>query len=298
MSPRSPLLGPKRATTRNLAKKDSSPGYGDSSRPSGQPGARLPWSTSVCRPTVVTVVTRHRGDARGERQSAMNPHRPALWLVVTGVWASHGNATAPQDARRPFRIVPTLSQASYAVDEVFLNENNRLFTAVGESRAVSGTITVDPRQPSQSRVDEIIVDLRHLQSDSDRRDRALREKYLDTGRYPLARLADGVIGGMPTTIVPGRAIPCTITGDLTVHGATRRTLWRGEATLVGDTLRAVARTEIKMSHFGIEVPRLVALRSDDDVKLEIRVVAVAGLTSDVMRPGRPERSPSRSRTHQ
>src|SRR5688572_21180390 len=136
---------------------------------------------NVRRPTVVTAVTRHLGDARGERQSAMNPHRLAIWLVVTGVWASHGNATPFQDAGRAFRIVPTLSQASYAVDEVFLNENNRLFTAVGVSRAVSGTITVNPRQPSQSRVDEIVVDLRHLQSDSDRRDRALREKYLDTG---------------------------------------------------------------------------------------------------------------------
>ena len=228
----------------------------------------------------------------------MNPRGLAFWLVVASVWASHGDAALPQDAGRAFRVVPTLSQASYAVDEVFLNENNRLFTAVGVSRAVSGTITVNLRQPSQSRVDEIVVDLRHLQSDSDRRDRALREKYLDTGRFPVARLANGVIAGMPTAIVPGRAIPCTITGDLTVHGTTRRTLWRGEVSLVGDTLRAVARTEVKMSHFGIEVPRLLSLRSDDDVKLEIRVIAVAGLTSDVAGPARPERPPSTFRTHQ
>ena len=259
--------------------------------------ARRPDSMVHVRPSTDRVVTRHLGDARGERQSAMNPHRLAFWLVVASVGASHGIATPSQDAGRAFRIVPTLSQASYAVDEVFLNENNRLFTAVGVSRAVSGTITVNPRQPSQSRVDEIVVDLRHLQSDSDRRDRALREKYLDTGRFPVARLANGVIGGMPATIVPGRAIPCTITGDLTVHGTTRRTLWRGEASFAGDTLRAVARTEVKMSHFGIEVPRLLSLRSDDDVKLEIRVVAVAGLTSDVLLPGHPGPLPSTFRTH-
>ena len=228
----------------------------------------------------------------------MNPHRLAFWVVVTAVWASHGNAAPSQDVVRAFRIVPALSQASYAVDEVFLNENNRLFTAVGVSRAVSGTITVNLRQPTQSRVDEIVVDLRQLESDSERRDRALREKYLDTHRFPVARLANGVVGGMPAAIVPGRAIPCTITGDLTVHGTTRRTLWRAEASIVGDTLRAVARTEVKMSHFGIEVPRLLSLRSDDDVKLEIRVVAVAGLTSDVTSPAWPDRSPSTFRTRQ
>ena len=30
-----------------------------------------------------------------------------------------------------YRIVPGLSQAAYSVDEVFLEENNRFFTAVG-----------------------------------------------------------------------------------------------------------------------------------------------------------------------
>ena len=66
-----------------------------------------------------------------------------------------------------------------------------------------------------------------------------------------------------------------------MHGTTRRTHWRGEASLAGDTLRGVARADVKMSDFGIEVPRLLSLRSADAVKLEIRVVAVATLTTPV-----------------
>ena len=98
------------------------------------------------------------------------------WLGVALALPSYGPGASAQGTARTFRIVPGLSQASYAVDEVFLNENNRLFTAVGVSPAVSGTITIDSARPSESRVDEIVVDLRQLKSDSDRRDRALREK--------------------------------------------------------------------------------------------------------------------------
>jgi polyisoprenoid-binding protein YceI len=212
----------------------------------------------------------------------MNRIAVACWLSVVVAWAPPERVRASrEDSAKTFRIVPGLSQASYAVDEVFLNENNRLFTAVGVTTAVSGTIVVDSTRLADSRIDEIVVDLRELKSDSDRRDRALREKYLDTGRFPFARLTRGVFAGLPATVTPGRAFTYSITSDLTVHGTTRRTRWRGEASLVGDTLRGVARADVTMSDFGIEVPRLLSLRSADAVKLEIRVVAVATLTTPV-----------------
>jgi polyisoprenoid-binding protein YceI len=176
---------------------------------------------------------------------------------------------------RTYRIVEGLSQASYAVDEVFLLENNRLFTAVGVTSAVSGTIVADPSRPGDTRIEEISVDLRQLKSDSDRRDRALREKYLATDRFPFARVTRAVLHDLPASIVAGRAFRYTLSADLTVHGTTKPTRWQGEAIVAGDTVRGVARTQVKMSVFGIEVPRLLSLRSADDVKLEIKFVAVA-----------------------
>jgi polyisoprenoid-binding protein YceI len=79
---------------------------------------------------------------------------------------------------------------------------------------------------------------------------------------------------LPTTIEDGRSFRYSLVGDLTVHGVTRETSWDGEATVAGDTLRGVAQTQVKMSDFGIEVPRLLFLRTEDDVKLEIRYVAI------------------------
>ena len=176
---------------------------------------------------------------------------------------------------RTYTIVPHLSQATYAVDEVFLNENNRLFTAVGLTRQVTGTILLDPARPDQSRVADVVVDLRDLTTDSQRRDRAIRDGYLHTDRFPHARLTDGRLSETPVPIPDGQSFHYRLVGNLTVHGVTRETTWQGEATMTADTLRGVARTRIRMSTFGIEVPRLLTLRSEDDVLLEIRYVASA-----------------------
>ena len=188
----------------------------------------------------------------------------AGWLLLSG-------GIVP----RTYQILPTLSQATYAVDEVFFNENNRLFTAVGRTGQVSGTIHLDPARPDQSRVEEVVVDLRDLSTDSQRRDRAVRDGYLHTARFPHARLTDGRLSETPIPITSGQSFHYRLVGNLTLHGVTLETSWQGEATLAADTLRGVARTRIKMSSFGIEVPRLLTLRSEDDVQLEIRYVAIA-----------------------
>jgi polyisoprenoid-binding protein YceI len=185
---------------------------------------------------------------------------------------------AAQPPTERFVITPGLSKASYAVDEVFLNENNRLFTAVGVTTAVTGEILLDRTQPARSRIGEVSVDLRELQSDSERRDRALRGKYLDTSRHPLARLTNSTINALPSRLVEGQPFHYTITGDLTVHGTTRRTTWHGQATLAGKTLRGSARAYVKMSEFGIEVPKLLSLRSEDDVIITIEYVATSDST--------------------
>lgn len=190
--------------------------------------------------------------------------------------ALSANPVAAQTATATtYQIISRLSQASYAVDEVFLQENNRLFTAVGITPGVSGEIILDRSRPGTSRIPEIVVDLQQLTSDSDRRDRAIRRKYLESDRYPYARLTNVAITGLPATIAEGTPFRYSLDGDLNVHDVTRRITWEGEATMIADTLRGVARTRVLMSTFGIEVPRLLALRSEDEVRLEIRFVALA-----------------------
>jgi polyisoprenoid-binding protein YceI len=184
------------------------------------------------------------------------------------------SATPGEIPAATYQLIPRLSQASYAVDEVFIRENFRLFTAVGVTPGVAGEIIFNRDRPLESRVQEIVIDLQQLTSDSDRRDRALRERYLESNRYPFARLSNAQLGGLPETIVERTPFRFSLVGDLTAHDVTRRTTWEGEATLAGDTLQGIARTQVTMSSFGIDVPRLPFVRAEDGVKLEIRYVAV------------------------
>ena len=210
----------------------------------------------------------------------MPPHRPlalATALVLAGPLPGIAQTAAAADVPAigtNYIIISRLSQASYAVDEVFLRENNRLFTAVGVTPGVAGEIIFNRERPAESVIAEIVVDVQQFTSDSDRRDRAIRRGYLESDRYPHARLTNARLEGLPATINDGTPFHYSLVGDLTVHGVTRPTSWEGEATAVGDTLRGVARAQVKMSDFGIEVPRLLALRAEDDVKLEIRYVAI------------------------
>ena len=191
------------------------------------------------------------------------------WVVS----AQGDSATAARDVAT-FRIVPGASRASYVVDEVFLEENNRLFTAVGTTPGVSGEIILHLMRPELSRLRQVVVDLRQLTSDSERRDRALRERFLESRRYPFARLDTAALLGLPRTFTPAQRFPFRLDGNLEVHGTTRRTSWSGEAMLSGDTLRGQATTRVAMSDFGIEVPRFLWLRVADSVKVEIFFVAM------------------------
>jgi len=188
--------------------------------------------------------------------------------------AQNDGGPARSSTAAMFRLVPAARLVSYAVDEVFLDENNRLFTAVGTATGVSGEIVLDLARPDRSRVRRVVVDLRHLTSDSERRDRALRERFLESRRPPYARVDSATLSGLPRTILQRQPFAFELAGDLSVHGVARRTQWRGEATLSGDTLRGEATTRVAMTDFGIEVPRFLWLRVADTVKLDIAFVAV------------------------
>jgi polyisoprenoid-binding protein YceI len=209
-------------------------------------------------------------DSRVLRKGYVRTPSFILGMVLAGA----GPIEAQSDSPTTYQIISRLSQASYAVDEVFLRENNRLFTAVAVTPGVAGEISFDRHRPAGARVVEIVVDLQQLTSDSDRRDRAIRRKYLESDRFPFARLSNAIIQGLPDTIPERTPFRYALVGDLTVHDMTRQTTWEGEASVAGDTLRGVARAKVTMSMFGIEVPRLLSLRAEDDVRLEIRYVAV------------------------
>lgn len=173
-----------------------------------------------------------------------------------------------------FVIVPGESRVTYRVAETFINEGNRLNVAVGVTSVVRGEILVDRARPSNSRIGVITVDISQFQSDSTRRDNAIRTRWLESARFPTAEFTPTSIRGLPETYQEGRELSVQVTGNLKVRDVSRPTTFAVTIRLEGDTLAGTATTTIKMTDFGFDPPSIFGiLRAENEVRLEFRFIA-------------------------
>jgi polyisoprenoid-binding protein YceI len=173
-----------------------------------------------------------------------------------------------------YRIVPEESTVSYAVGETFLNQNNAFNTAIGTTDGISGTIQVDFADPQNSSVSPLTVDISRFQSDSSRRDGALRDRFLESARFPTVTFVTKEIEGLPETIEPGQDYNLRLTGDLTIRDVTLPGTFDITARLEGEELRGQAETTFLMSQFGFgPISILGMLNTEDEVVITVEFVA-------------------------
>ena len=181
-------------------------------------------------------------------------------------------ATAPAVQR--FVIVPAESRVTYRVAETFINEGNRLNVAVGVTNAIRGEIVINRADPRQSRIGVITVDISRLQSDSTRRDNAIRGRWLESARFPTAEFTPTEIAGLPAAYEDGKELRLEITGRLKVRDATKLVKFQTALTLSGTSLTGLATSKILMTDFGFQPPSILGiLRAENEVNLEFRFVA-------------------------
>jgi polyisoprenoid-binding protein YceI len=193
------------------------------------------------------------------------PSRPALGAAA--------QSPAPSGVQR-FAIVPGESSVTYRVNETFISEGNRLNTAVGTTSVVRGEIFVDRARPANSRVGTVTVDISQFKSDSARRDNAIRTRWLESGRFPVAEFTSTALTGLPDAYQDGREVPVQIAGSLKIRDVTRPVTFASAIKLEGGTLTVTGTTTIKMTDFGFDPPSILGiLRSENEAKLEFKFVA-------------------------
>lgn len=182
----------------------------------------------------------------------------------------------PEPVTRTFVIVPDKTTAQYSIDEIFFNENNRLNTAVGKTNQVQGSLILNFTNPAASQLGTFTVDISTLRSDSSRRDRAIRERWLESARYPLATFVAREIRNFPPDPKEGEPISFQIVGDLTLKQTTREQVWDVTATLNGDILTGTATTFLLLADYNIPVPELLGiLRVTDGLKATLEFTMAA-----------------------
>ena len=179
---------------------------------------------------------------------------------------------APPAAASPSgTVIFTLGEgtiARYKVEEVLARTGS--WTATGETADVTGQLAFDAEGALIPDESGVIVQAATLVTDSDRRDRYVRERTLNASQYPEIVFRPTSIDGLPTPLTGAQgSIDFTITGDLIIRDQTRPTTWSASADF-GDAISGVAFVEFTFADFAMDKPSVpIVLSVEDTIRLEI-----------------------------
>jgi polyisoprenoid-binding protein YceI len=165
---------------------------------------------------------------------------------------------------------PTSTFAGYRISEEFASIGTSV--AVGRTKQVEGNLAIEGT--SITAVD-ITVDMTTLRSDKDMRDNALRTRGLETDRYPTAtfKLTQPIdVGSEPDS---GERIDSEATGDLTLHGVTKRVTIPIEARATDGKITVVTSFDVDLDDYNIERPttaRVVSIADKGTVEMSLNFV--------------------------
>ncbi|MDP9203103.1 MAG: YceI family protein [Gemmatimonadota bacterium] len=170
-----------------------------------------------------------------------------------------------------FRLVlaPTGNAARYRVRERLVGHDFPN-DAVGETKSIAGTITFDSSGKVIRQESKFVVNAGTFVSDKDRRDGFVRGRLLDAEQYPTIVLVPTDVRGVTLPFPTSGTLPIEMTGDLTVRGVTRPTIWKGTAQFEASRVVGSAATAFTFDDIQIEQPRVPVLLSvADTIRLEI-----------------------------
>jgi polyisoprenoid-binding protein YceI len=234
------------------------------------PAAAVPTEAPAAAPTAAPAGT----DDYGYGTGATATEAPAAATAAPAAAPTTAPAAAADTgAMRTFRIVPEESEASYAVQEVFLRQNLP-FRAVGKTSAVEGEFQFTAGGTPTGEVSQVTVDLSTLTSDDERRDNRIRSEWLESAKFPIATFVSTGVEGVPASYTEGEEITFTLLGDMTIRDVTKPVAFNVTGTLEGDTVTGTAVANIKMTDFGFQPPDIAGFVTvEDDVEVSITFTA-------------------------
>ena len=176
---------------------------------------------------------------------------------------------------RTFRLVPGASSMQYFVEEEFFGQAVPFITAVGQTTTVTGEVTLRFADSGMT-IDAGVftADISTLTSDRPRRDQAIRDRWLESNRYPLATFAATEIVDMPADAAFGQDVRFRVQGDMTIRDVTNPITWKMTARLDGGMLTGAATTFFYMQEYGFDPPDIAGiLRVTDGVTVTVNFVA-------------------------
>jgi polyisoprenoid-binding protein YceI len=191
--------------------------------------------------------------------AALDPAPSTTTGQATGTTQAGGDGAATPDGT--WQVSGDgASFVGYRVNEqlAFLGNPSQ---AVGRTTAVTGTMKVAGDTVEQVRIE---ADLTKLTSDEPRRDNAIRQRGLESQRFPTATLELAEPIKLAPTPAQGEEVRGQGTGRLTVHGVTREVDLDLRGRWTGETIQVAGQLPVTMSDFQIEPPRFGPVVSIED----------------------------------
>jgi len=209
-----------------------------------------------------------------EQMGYESKFRAGLLLAAALLSGAAQSMAAQAPSANPVQLtVDSGSSATYRVREQLAGLNFP-DDAVGSTDSVTGTLIILPDGSVDSAHSKLTIDLRNLKSDQDMRDGYVKNRTLETDKFPTAEFVAKRLQGVPNPLpAPDRPTGQTgfqLTGDLTIHGVTKEVTLNGYATYSKDVVAGRAMTDFTFATFGLTKPSLARLLSvDDKIQLEI-----------------------------
>src|SRR5262249_15079607 len=189
---------------------------------------------------------------------------------------SADNTAGSGSTQKVYRIDPAQSKVTFTLTEDLMGKPN---TVVATTDRVAGDVLIDLKNPANTKIGEIRVDVRSIATDSGMRDRMIRGQILQSNqdKFEFATFTPTAIMGLPDKLAAGQTVSFKIAGNLTVRDITKPVTFDAMATLSTDSPERVsgtATTTVKRADYNLQIPNVPSVANvSDDVKLAIDFVA-------------------------
>ncbi len=147
----------------------------------------------------------------------------------------------------------------------------------GHAPVAGATLQVDPARPSTAR-GSLTVRAGSIATGNVLRDRNAERGVFEADRYPVVRYAVTDVQAHPADLPDGGTSRVVVTGELTMHGATREVVATGTVARRGDRLEAHLHLDVRLTDFGMDRPRFLFIQVDDLVKVTVDLALRSAVT--------------------
>jgi polyisoprenoid-binding protein YceI len=192
---------------------------------------------------------------------------PAADVPPEGTGGS-ASSNLPAGVRRFVIVQPSL--AKYVVAETLRGIET---TAVGTTTEVAGEIYLTANGLYDATESKFMVDLSTLRSDEGMRDNYIKQNTLQTSRYRYAEFVIEEVGGFPGSYTENQEVSLTLSGRLKIRDVEKPVTWTVKARQAGNTLTAIADTDITFQDFGMTPPNVQLARAKEGIHIQIELTA-------------------------